>query len=143
MSTFAQTPDGVIEPNPFLWVMVAVWLALGIAVCVLLPRLWRGESKLTSRLEEGFGPLGPRTSSAAIRSLPASAIVLLLSGVMLAAGLVREVAEGTVRDVADVATIVVVVPFLMALVAMFGVILFNRPKSAVPPRLRDQRGLLF
>lgn len=140
---FAQTPDGVVEPNPFLWVMVVVWLALGIGVFRLLPRVWRNDAALMSRLDEVFGALGPKTSSAALRSVPVAGVVLVLSGVLLAAGLVREVTEGALRDVADVLTKACLFPFLAALVVFFGVILFNRPKRAVPPALREGRGVVL
>jgi hypothetical protein len=140
---YGAARDGVIEPNPLLWAAVAGWLLLGVALVRLLPRIWQGESALTSRLQEVFGPLGPKTSQSAISSLPAAAAVLLLSGVLLAAALVREVTDGPWEDVANAVALAITVPFLLALVAFFGVVLFNRPKFLVPPALRDRRGLLL
>ena len=139
----AEERQRIVEPTPFLWIMAALWAALAIALIRLLPRLCRGEPALANRLETVFGALGAKTCVAMISALPLAAVVLLLSATLLAAGLVREIADGAIRTIADVITLAVALPFLGVLVAFFAVVLFNRPKAFVPPPYRERGGFLL
>lgn len=124
------------RPGPLLWILAIVWLALGLRCVQLCPRLWRDDPAFTSRVERVFAPLGPRWARAAIRMAPSAAVVLILSALLLFAGLVRDTAAGTVEDVANVAVTIVVWPFLFSIVSMWSVGILGRPQRFVPPARR-------
>ncbi len=137
----------ITAQNPW---RAAFVLLLGGTVTLLglraLPKIWRGDADVFRMLHTGFdhlAPFGARGVQALIRGFPAaiSAMTVLVAGV--AVGTVGWNLQFPLPSGPRRVAVTCLLSLSMALfVAHFVVLLFNRPKFLVPPKLRHEDGLI-
>ena len=122
---------GSIHLSAAQWLAIAAFAGLAGLATRGLPQLWRHESDRWDGMPEWW-----------VRGLPT---VVVAGWAMLLGALLTVVAVGRTDAIGDVLTgalglvLVLVVASGMTWVA---VVLFNRPRFAVPPHLRDRPGVL-
>lgn len=123
------------------WVIYALFSLLMLRFAIEVPRIWRGDVDRSSAVPVTW-PWGGISWRAVIRAGPAA----LIGGLTLIVGfpvllIAQEEAHGTFSR-----PLVVVLPFLglfvLGLVAVVCVALFNRPRFLVAPHLRGAPGAL-
>jgi ABC-type Na+ efflux pump permease subunit len=132
---------GRVEAHPLLWVVATVLVLVGSVVLAKLPDYWRaGES--FARVQRVVRPLGEPLRTSVAAAMPVSGFGAVVCGFLIVLVILNESASESVRNVAELASFVVVPVFLIVLLLLFGVLLVGRPRVIVPPIIRDHRGLI-
>ena len=122
--------------------------ALILAPCagyglLVLPKIWTAKAT-GPRPEDSRRRWSFREARqlAYVRGLPSAILGLTALVVSMAAAVIEDATTGTVSDVARTVALWAGVAFVAFLLIGVCVTLFNRPKLAVPPATRDERGAL-
>lgn len=126
--------------GPFDWALSILFLALGIGGLPAMPRIWRGE--IGERITQIFSPFSAHTRKVFASVIPLSFPGILLTGLLYVSILVAGTRVGPVSEVALGIANLLVPPFLVVLILLFGILLFGRPKFVIPPYVRDHHGFL-
>jgi hypothetical protein len=117
------------------WIIGIVFLVAGI---YLGPRVWRGETELDGSDPPAAWPLSEVVWRGVVRS--AAAWWPLWALFFFAGALASDAPSGSTRQTVGMLT--GLVALLLAFAIHIPVLLFNRPRWIVPPRLRDEPGAL-
>jgi hypothetical protein len=127
-----------LSGTPFDWIIASLLLVLGAAGLVVFRRIWQGE--LEDRLERILSPFSRHFRRAVASVIPLSFPGALLTGLLYLTILVAGSSSGASARVALAVANALVLPFLLALLFLFSILLFGRPKFLIPPYLRGNRG---
>jgi hypothetical protein len=130
-----------------------VGVAIGISGLVALPRIWngwfdrrdvrfRGKTQTHGELIGSWWPFGPAGWRAATRAMVPIAFSVWAMILAAAVGAVDDHLRGFAWDAVRGVFIALAVAFLVGLVLVVIVMLFNWPKFVVPAYMRDEPGLL-
>lgn len=111
---------------------------------VLTVRMWRSKPDRPTTTKPGprWARFGRALGTADIRSLPGCVVALAFLQLGLVASVLEDALTGAASRLAGRLTIWLGVGFLAMLLITASVVLFNRPRFAVPPALRDEPGAL-
>lgn len=120
-----------LDVSPARWLGIAVFAGLALLATRGLPALWNHRTDRWDRMPEWW-----------VRGLPTAIVAgwTMLLGVPLTVLAVGR--TDTVGDVLTGALGIVLAAVVATATVWVTVVLFNRPRFAVPPHLRDRPGLL-
>jgi hypothetical protein len=114
---------------------------VGVGLAIVVPMIWRMKADRPPRKPKRWMLRRARRSSW-VRTLPLNFVQLLFLELAGIAAFFEKLLPGAGGRVGAVFTIVFGCTFLALLLVWPIVTLFNRPKIAVPPTLRNERGAL-
>ncbi|PZF82712.1 hypothetical protein [Jiangella anatolica] len=111
---------------------------------VLTIKMWRErpDRRTTTKPGRRWARFGNALGTADIRSLPGCVAALALLQLGLVASLLEDALSGSASRAAGRLTVWLGAGFVAMLAITAGVVLFNRPRIAVPPAARDEPGAL-
>lgn len=122
-------------------IVTAVFSVMILLALRELPRLWRSGEQAMPRWWLWGPPLWRGWHRAlAVGVVSAAFLVLAFVSGVIADSLLPAGVSRSDRLSYFIPFLVLLGLFVLGLVFMLGIILVNRPKSVVPPRLRDERG---
>lgn len=130
------------EPAPALfWIMGPALVAFGVLVAGRMPGIWKAGPEFERR-RFAFRFYSEPMASSLMSILPIGSVFIAVAGVLCVLVMVRQEDTFGLRAAMEAATYVVVPVFFGLLLLFFGVYLFGRPKTIIPPPLRHHRGLI-
>jgi hypothetical protein len=132
--------DGYLDVEHLvLLVLLAPIVGLGLAVVV--PKIWRMKADRPPPKPRRW-TLRRALWSSWVRTLPLNFVQLLFLELAMIAGFFEKLLSGAGGHVAGEVTLAFGWTFIALLLVWPIVMLFNRPKVAVPPAMRNERGAL-
>lgn len=134
-------PAGSIESGPVQWLATVVWATLGAVATSRIPAIWRG-GVAVANAKRAFAVFGEPWATALVSAAPVGALTSVVLALAALCILGREATGGDLQGMLGSVALILLVPGLLTGSAGMSVLFFGRPKSVMPPTLRDSHGIV-